>query len=143
MQGCEYCELTKEGSLNNLIIANDHAMSFVYDELREGQCMVVPKAHRKSISELDADEFAAITELIGKISRALEKKYAAEKTYLLCISDKLEHIHFHLIPKHRDKISMGAYCFRKLIEAEGTRHPLKTELSMLIGDIRELIEGEA
>ena len=56
-----------------------------------------------------------------KVSRALEQQYNCEKTYLLSIGDQVEHLHFHLIPKHKDKCSMGVYCFGKLWEAEGVR----------------------
>jgi diadenosine tetraphosphate (Ap4A) HIT family hydrolase len=141
MQGCSLCELIDKKNLNNLIIENRHAMVIGIDELREGQCLIITKKHRKSISEIDIDEYNSISELIIKVSKALEKKYDCEKTYLLCISDKVEHIHFHLIPKHKDKCSMGAYCFRKLFEAEGRRETPDSELNALSNEIKEIIES--
>ena len=140
MEGCSLCEKIEKSDFNNLIMENEHAMVIAIDELREGQCLIFTKNHRKSISEIDMDEYNSISEIIIKVSKALEKKYNCEKTYLLCISDMVEHIHFHLVPKHKDKCSMGAYCFGKLFETEGKRETPDSELNTLAKEIRELIE---
>ena len=79
--------------------------------------------------------------ITGKVSKALEKKYDCEKTYLLSIGDMVEHIHFHLIPKHRDKCSMGVYCFGKLFEVEGERKPSDSDLNALANEIKGIIEN--
>ena len=141
MQECSLCEKIDKKDLNNLIMENKQAMVFTIDELREGQCLIITKKHRKSISEIDMDEYNSISELIIKVSQALEKKYDCEKTYLICISDKAEHIHFHLIPKHKDKVSMGHYCFAKLMEAEGRRETPEAELKAVAREIKEIIES--
>jgi len=141
MEGCFLCDLMEKRNLNNLIMENEHAMVTFIDELREGQCLIFTKNHKKTISEIDMDEYNSISELIIKVSKALEKKYDCEKTYLLCISDQVEHIHFHLIPKHKDKCSMGAYCFAKLWEAEGRRETPDSELNALANEIKNIIDS--
>ena len=141
MQECSICDLIEKKNLDNLIMENKHAMVTVIDELREGQCLIFTKNHRKSISEIGMDEYNSISEIIIKVSKALEKKYNCEKTYLLCISDQVEHIHFHLIPKHKDKCSMGAYCFRKLWETEGRRETPESEKNKLAKEIKKIIES--
>jgi len=139
--GCVFCDLLAKGNINGLIIENRHAMAFFVDSFREGHCIITLKKHKKSVSEIDMDEYNSICELITKVSRALEKKYDCDKTYLLSIGDKVEHIHFHLIPKHKDKCSMGVYCFDRLQEVEGVRKPSDSELNALAGGIRKIIDG--
>jgi len=129
-----------KNNLNNLILENTHAKALFEDYFREGHCTVILKKHKKSISEIELDEYNSISELIIKVSRALEKKYNCEKTFLLSIGDQVEHIHFHLIPKHKDKCSMGEYCFVKLFEAEGKRNTPAAELQILADEIRSIIK---
>jgi len=141
MQGCLFCDLLAKGNINGLIMENRHAVALASDSFREGHCVIDLKKHKKSVSELDMDEYTSICELITKVSRALEKKYDCDKTYLLSIGDKVEHIHFHLIPKHKDKCSMGVYCFDRLQEIEGVRKPSDSELNALATEIRKIIDS--
>ena len=141
MQGCFLCDLMEKKKLNNLIMENEHAMVTFIDETREGQCLIFTKNHRKSMTEMDMDEWNSVAEIIIKVSKALEKKYDCEKTYLLCISDQVEHIHFHIIPKHKNLVSMGYYCFIKVWEEEGKRETPESELNARAKEIREIIES--
>jgi diadenosine tetraphosphate (Ap4A) HIT family hydrolase len=130
-----------KSDLNNLILENEHAKALFEDYFREGHCTIVLKKHKISVSEIDLNEYKSIYELIIKVSKALEKKYNCEKTYLLSIGDQVEHIHFHLIPKHKDKCSMGEYCFIKLFEAEGKRNTPASQLHILANEIRSIVEN--
>ena len=140
MPDCYCCDLVENKKLDNLIMENEHAMVTFIDETREGQCLVFTKKCRKSMTEMDMDEWRSVAELIQKVSRALEKKYDCEKTYLLCISDMVAHIHFHIIPKHKDLVSMGEYCFRKVWEAEGKRETPDAEKQAKAKEIKSIID---
>ena len=141
MQRCSFCDYMEKGNLIGLIKENKHAKAVAHDFFREGHCAIWLNKHKTSISEIDMDEYNSISELIIEVSRALKKKYNCEKTYLLSIADNVEHIHFHLIPKHKDKCSMGVYCFHKLHEVEGERNPSDSEINMLANEIKQIIEG--
>ena len=141
MEGCFLCDLIEKKKIDNLIMENEHAMVTFIDETREGQCLIFTKNHRKSMTVMDMDEWNSVAEIINKVSKALEKKYNCEKTYLLCISDKVEHIHFHLIPKHKDLVSMGHYCFAKVWEEEGKRETLDSEKNAMAKELKVMIEG--
>jgi len=104
-------------------------------------CFLFLKKHKKSISEIAMNEYNSLFELVIKVSKALEKKYDCEKTYPLSIGDQVEHMHFHLIPKHKDKCSMGVYCFEKLSEAEGVRKSSDSELNALANELKKIIES--
>ena len=140
MEGCYLCDLM-EKKIDNLIMENEHAMVTFIDETREGQCLIFTKNHRKSMTKMDMDEWKSVAEIINKVSQALEKKYDCEKTYLLCISDMVEHIHFHVIPKHKDLPSMGYYCFAKVWEEEGKRETPDAEKKAMAKEIKEIIES--
>lgn len=141
MAECYLCDIMEKNNLDNLIMENEHAMVTFIDETREGQCLVFTKNHRKSMTEMDLDEWRSVGEIVHKVSKALEKKYDAEKTYLLCISDMVEHVHFHIIPKHKNLVSMGYYCFGKVWEEEGKREAPDEEKNAMAKEIKEIIES--
>jgi diadenosine tetraphosphate (Ap4A) HIT family hydrolase len=141
MKNCSLCDLLEKGKPDNLIMENEHAIVTFFDETREGQCIIYTKRHRKKMSEMNLDEFKSVSELILKVSKALEKKYDCEKTYLLYIGDALEHIHFHVIPKHKDLKSLGYYCFGKLWEEEGKRETADSEKKAITKELKEIIDS--
>ncbi len=141
MEGCPICEKLRQ-TYPKTIIENELASAHLVDWHREGQCVVNVKRHIISPSSLKQDEQIAVFDLITKVSKALEKKYSADKTYVLMIGDSNEyqHLHFHLIPKHKHLPSMGVYCFEKLREVEPPRETPDSEKQAIATEIKELIE---
>ena len=140
MEKCPFCDYEKHSNSFSIIATNDHAFANVSKwPFRKGHCTVITKRHITSVSELTAKEFQSIGDLIGKISRALEKYYDAEKTYILSIGDKVNHFHFHLLPKLKGQKSMGVYCFEKLAEAEGENTLSDEQVKSIVKDIQTLL----
>lgn len=142
MEGCPTCENWDKEEHPGAIMENELARATFADRYREGHSIVTVKRHMISPSFLQPDEQAAVFDLIAKVSKALEEKYGARKTYVLMIGDgdKFQHLHFHLIPKHRYLPSMGVYCFQKLFEAEPNRETPLDERNALAAEIKDMIE---
>ena len=138
---CYYCDKIKNNNLGNVICENVSAVATANGIFREGHSTVIVKAHKESVSQIEEQEYHDTFELITKVSKALEQKYDAEKTYLLAIGDAVEHVHFHLIPKHKDKVSMGEYCYEKLFEAEGLGNLSAEEKAKLTHELQALLEA--
>ena len=137
MEECPFCDYDKPDKSVRVITANEHAFSVVNKvPFRKGHCTVIIKRHIISVSELTTEEFHSIGDLISKMSRAMEKYYKAEKTYILSIGDKVNHFHIHLIPKFKGQKSMGVYCFENLLEAEGEITLSDEELKKMVNDIK-------
>jgi diadenosine tetraphosphate (Ap4A) HIT family hydrolase len=134
-----FCNYLKKDLIDTLILENEHAFAVAENYFREGHCTVIVKRHIDSISKIERKEYSSIFDLITKVSKALEKIYDCEKTYLLSIGDQVGHLHFHLIPKHKNLCSMGKYCFRELFKAEGERHPLEPDKFKLASSVKSLI----
>jgi len=142
MEGCPACE-NWDKEHTNTIMENELARALVSDSFREGHCIVSVKRHMISPSSMNPEEYGAVFDLIAKVSKALEEKYGARKTYVIMIGDsnKWQHLHFHLIPKHRYLPSMGVYCFQKLFEAEPREEPTEAQQKALADELRDLIQG--
>jgi len=142
MEGCPTCENWGQEH-SNTILENKLARASFSDSFREGHCVVTVKRHMISPSSMTADEHIAVFDLITRVSKALEEKYSARKTYLLVIGDsnKFQHLHFHLIPKHRNLPSMGVYCFQKLAEVEPLRNTPDSEKNTIAAELKKMIEN--
>ena len=142
MEGCPTCENWGQ-ERPNTILENELARASFSDSFREGHCVVTVKRHMISPSSLTAGEHTAVFDLITKVSKALEEKYSARKTYVIMIGDgnKWQHLHFHLIPKHRHLPSMGVYCFQKLFEVEPNRETSDSEKADITNELKGIIEG--
>ena len=142
MEGCPTCENWDKGQ-SNTILENDLARAVFSDSFREGHSVVTVKRHMISPSSLSAEEHSAVFDLITKVSKALEEKYSARKTYVLMIggSNKWQHLHFHLIPKHRHLPSMGVYCFQELFKVEPNRETPISEKNTIAAELKGVIEG--
>jgi diadenosine tetraphosphate (Ap4A) HIT family hydrolase len=142
MKGCPTCEKWGKNHPNK-IIENAFARASFSDYFREGHCVVSVKRHMVSLSSMNPEEYSAVFDLITRVSRALEKKYNTSKTYLLAIgdSDKFQHLHFHLIPKHNNLPSMGVYCFKKLAEVEPVRNTPDNEKKLIASELKSMIES--
>jgi diadenosine tetraphosphate (Ap4A) HIT family hydrolase len=143
MEGCPTCELVKKADSSNIILQNEYAIASAADSWREGHCIVTLKRHVISVSGIEPKEYASVMDLITRVSKALETKYGARKTYVVSIGDsnKWQHFHFHLLPKHRSLPSYGVYAVQKLNEAEPERHPSPEQQKGLADQLREIIKS--
>jgi diadenosine tetraphosphate (Ap4A) HIT family hydrolase len=143
MEGCPTCEELRKAGMSNIILQNEHALAIAADEWREGHCVVFLKRHIISVSGIDPNEYVSVMDLVTRVSKALEKKYGARKTYLVCVGDsnKWQHFHFHLLPKHRNLPSYGVYAVQKLNEAEPLRHASPEQQKVLADELRLIIQS--
>lgn len=142
MEGCPTCEWVKKAETPDIILQNEHAIASASDEWREGHCIVTLKRHVISVSGIEPNEYASVMDLLARVSKALETKYGARKTYVVSVGDsnKWQHFHFHLLPKHRILPSYGVYAVQKLNEAEPLRHRSPEQKKALADEIRELVQ---
>ncbi len=142
MEGCPTCEWVKTAETSDIILENEHAIASASDDWREGHCIVTLKRHVISVSGIEPNEYASVMDLLARVSKALEAKYGARKTYVVSVGDsnKWQHFHFHLLPKHRSLPSYGVYAVQKLNEAEPLRHPSPEQRKALADEIRGMVQ---
>ncbi len=142
MEGCPTCEWLRKADSPNIVLQNEHSLALASDEWREGHCVVYLKRHVISVSGIEPNEYASVMDLLARVSKALEAKYGARKTYVVSVGDsnKWQHFHFHLLPKHRSLPSYGVYAVQKLNEAEPLRHPSPERQKTLADEIRALVQ---
>ncbi len=104
---CRICSAqTVQVSENGLA----HAKAFPAPAF-DGHRIVGTTAH-KDLADVTKDEWQAIGELIGRLTRQAGDEAGFEKMYLLAIGDSDKgHFHMHLVPKRTDDPGLGRFIF--------------------------------
>lgn len=72
-----------------------------------GRCLVAYQEHVDDLSELTDDERNAFMADVVNVSRAMKEVFKPIKINYGAYSDKLSHLHFHLVPKYVDGPDFG------------------------------------
>lgn len=106
---CFYC--LKDQRLGDLMIEiKEMEVSTLYlfkEQTYEGRCVLAYKGHQSHLTELDEKEYDLYMKDLAKVAKAIMKAFNPDKLNYGAYSDKLSHLHFHLVPKYQDGPSWG------------------------------------
>lgn len=107
---CQYCR--KDQRLHDLMLEiAPLAVSTLYlfkEQTHRGRCIVAYRAHVNELYELPAAELAVYMQDVARAAKAIRTAMGAAKINYGAYSDKLPHLHFHLVPKYVDGPSWGS-----------------------------------
>ncbi len=106
---CFYCR--KDERLDALMIkVAPLQVSTLYlfkEQTYHGRCVVAYKHHVNELYELPPAELALFTQDVARAAQALKAAFDPAKINYGAYSDKLPHLHVHLVPKYVDGPSWG------------------------------------
>ena len=70
------------------------------EQTYKGRCVVAHKKHIDELFELSDAERDAFMKDVARVCKAMSLALGAEKINMGAYSDKLSHLHFHLVPKY-------------------------------------------
>lgn len=77
------------------------------EQTYRGRCLVAYKDHVNELFELSDEERNAFMKDVARVAKAMSKAFRAKKINYGAYSDKLAHLHFHLVPKYEGGPSFG------------------------------------
>jgi len=106
---CLYCR--KDQRLHDLMIElAPLQVSTLYlfkEQTYRGRCVVAYHGHVNELYELPDAELAKFTQDVARAAKAIRTTMHATKINYGAYSDKLPHLHVHLVPKYTDGPSWG------------------------------------
>ena len=106
---CFYCR--KDQRLLDLMIEIaplDASTLYLFKEqTHPGRCVVAYRGHVNELFELPELELALYCKDVARAAKAIKNALGATKINYGAYSDKLPHLHFHLVPKYQDGPSFG------------------------------------
>lgn len=106
---CLYCN--KNQTQKDLMIEIcDLKVSTVFlfrEQTYRGRCIVAYKDHTTELYELEDEALLAYMEDVNKVAKVMKELFNPVKVNYGAYSDKLPHLHFHLVPKYTDGPDFG------------------------------------
>jgi histidine triad (HIT) family protein len=115
MTDCIFCKITRGEIPCAKIYETDLALSFLdIGPINAGHALVIPKKHYTSIFDIPEEELTACMLVVKKIAAAVYKTSGAAGLNLLqnnfrAAGQLVEHVHFHLIPRHEQDGFMSSW----------------------------------
>jgi len=107
---CLYCQQNElQQSLMIKICDLDTSTLFLFKEQSHpGRCIVAYNEHVNELFELSESERNAFMADVCKAATAIQNAFSPAKINYGAYSDKLPHLHFHLVPKYEGGINYGS-----------------------------------
>ncbi len=109
-KNCLYCQNNE--TLHKLMIEIAHlSVSRVFlfkEQTYRGRCLVAFDEHVNDLFELSKEKRDAFMDDVTKVTKAMDITFHPEKINYGAYSDKLSHLHFHLVPKYVDGPDYGS-----------------------------------
>lgn len=106
---CFYCE--RDQRLKDLMIEVcqlDASTVYLFKEQSyKGRCVVAYKDHVNELFELEDTDLELYMKDVKKVAAAIKKAFSPNKINYGAYSDKLPHLHFHIVPKYEDGHTWG------------------------------------
>lgn len=106
---CLYCQRNElQKSLMIEICSLNVSTLFLFREQSyPGRCVVAYNGHVNELFELPVDERNAFMADVCKVAETIQKEFSPAKINYGAYSDKLPHLHFHIVPKYTDGYTYG------------------------------------
>lgn len=105
---CVFCKIVNGELPAKIVAENELALAFLdIKPVNPGHVLVVVKRHVATLEQINLDELSKVMELVKIVGKRLKDKLAVKGYNIILNNDKIagqeiEHLHFHLIPRHED-----------------------------------------
>lgn len=102
---CLFCGIIKGEVSAPVVFENNICIAFLdHRPLFPGHCLLVPRSHFETLSELPKDLVSPVFENVQLLARAVEIALAAEGSFVAMnnrVSQSVPHLHVHVVPRRR------------------------------------------
>lgn len=107
---CFYCKKDKtlKGLMIEICSLKASTLYLFRDQTYRGRCVVAYKDHIDELFELPEKELRIFMQDVTNSASAIKKSFLADKMNYGVYSDKLPHLHFHIVPKYKNTCNWGS-----------------------------------
>ncbi len=136
---CQFCRIASGTLAAAIVLDNEHAIGFLdHRPLFPGHCLLIPRAHYQTISDLPPDSVEPLFQEARLLCRAVEEALGAEGSFLAInnrVSQSVPHLHVHIVPRRKKDGLRGFFWprgkYRDAAEMEAVRVSLRDAVDRL------------
>lgn len=102
---CLFCGVIKREVSASVVFEDDICLAFLdHRPLFHGHCLLVPKNHFETLSDLPTDLVSPLFANVQLLTRAVETALAAEGSFVAMnnrVSQSVPHLHVHIVPRKK------------------------------------------
>ena len=102
---CLFCEIISGEVSATVVFEDDVCIAFLdHRPLFHGHCLLVPKNHFETLSDLPTDLVSPLFANVQLLTRAVETALNAEGSFVAMnnrVSQSVPHLHVHIVPRKR------------------------------------------
>jgi len=102
---CLFCSIVSGKTDAAIVYQDDKALAFLdHRPLFLGHCLVVPRAHYETLSDLPENLIESFFTLVQRLSKAVQYAMESEGTFVAMnnrVSQSVPHLHVHIVPRKR------------------------------------------
>ena len=119
---CLFCKIAA-GAVEALLVAESaDAIAFLdHRPVFPGHCLVVPRAHADTLTDLPPPAVGPFFTFVQRITRAVEAGLGADGTFVAInnrVSQSVPHLHAHVVPRRKKDGLRGFFWPRQKYESE-------------------------
>ncbi|MEI6754190.1 MAG: HIT family protein [Paludibacter sp.] len=106
---CLYCQRndTQKSLMIEICDLNTSTLFLFKEQSHPGRCVVAYKDHVNELFELSENDRNSFMADVCKVAKAIQTAFSPTKINYGAYSDKLAHLHFHLVPKYEGGFGFG------------------------------------
>jgi histidine triad (HIT) family protein len=144
-QACAFCRIIRGEGQAAIVFEDGLSVAFLDRRpLFPGHCLLVPKEHYETLSDLPAALVGPLFQNAQLLERAIEEGLAADGTFVALnnrVSQSVPHVHIHLVPRHHGDGLKGFFWPRQRYHDEADLRQVQETLRAAIAGLRA--PGEA
>ena len=132
---CLFCQIAGGEKPATVVFEDQQTLAFLdHRPLFHGHCLLIPKQHFETLSDLPLEFIKPLFENVQLLSRGVEQAMGAQGTFVAMnnrVSQSVPHLHVHIVPRRKGDGLKGFFWPR-------TKYASQTEMEQ----VRDLIQAE-
>ncbi len=138
---CIFCSVVTGENSANIVFEDDVSLAFLdHRPLFPGHCLLVPKKHFETLSDLPSDLAGPFFQNVQLLARAVEAALEAEGSFVALnnrVSQSVPHLHVHVVPRRRKDGLKGFFWPRNKYQNEAELSAVQQAIRSAIANLRE------
>jgi histidine triad (HIT) family protein len=138
---CLFCGIVSHEVDASIVFQDDISLAFLdHRPLFPGHCLLVPKTHFETLSDLPTELVGPFFENVQLLSRAVELALGAEGSFVAMnnrVSQSVPHLHVHIVPRRKKDGLKGFFWPRNKYESEAQLLEVQISIQAAIAAIRK------